>query len=205
MAYSTLVLLRHGQSVWNQKNLFTGFVDIGLSEQGVKEAEHARDLLKNLKFKAVFVSALQRAKDTARIVLGDKKPELYREDKALNERSYGDLEGKNKDECRKIYGLEQVELWRRSFDKAPPGGESLKNTCERVLPFFKAEIWPRLMAGETVLVSAHGNSLRALVKYLENLTDDEIVKVEIPTGVPIVYELDEHGAIKAKRVLSASV
>jgi len=201
MTTSTLVLLRHGQSVWNQENLFTGWVDVGLSFQGQKEAEHAHNLLKDFVFDAVFVSALRRAQDTARIAVGKKAIE-FEINEALNERHYGDLQGKNKEECRKIYGLEQVEQWRRSYDVRPPGGESLKDTCERVLPFFKAKIWPRLKAGQTVLVSAHGNSLRALVKYLEDLSDEQIVKVEIPTGVPLVYRLDEHGKIIEKKVLT---
>lgn len=201
MTTSTLVLLRHGQSVWNQENLFTGWVDVGLSLQGQKEAEHAHNLLKDFVFDAVFVSALRRAQDTARIAVGKKAIE-FEINEALNERHYGDLQGKNKEECRKIYGLEQVEQWRRSYDVRPPGGESLKDTCERVLPFFKAKIWPRLKAGQTVLVSAHGNSLRALVKYLEDLSDEQIVKVEIPTGVPLVYRLDEHGKIIEKKVLT---
>lgn len=198
---STLVLLRHGQSEWNEKNLFTGWVDVALSTRGVEEARRAMVALKDFKFDAVFVSALKRAADTARIVLNDQKPAAYIVSEALNERRYGELEGKDKDEMRRLYGAEQVHIWRRSFDVKPPGGESLKDTCDRVLPYFKEKIEPRLLKGETILICAHGNSLRALVKYLEDIRDEEIVLVEIPTGEPIVYELDEHGKIIKKTVL----
>jgi len=201
---STLVLLRHGQSEWNQKNIFTGWVDVALSELGKVEACRARDALKDFHFDAVFVSALKRAADTADIVLAGMRPQAYFVSDALNERRYGELEGKDKDEMRRLYGQDQVHIWRRSFDVRPPGGESLKDTCERVLPYFKKEIEPRLLQGQTILVSAHGNSLRALVKYLEGLSDEEIVAVEIPTGCPIVYQLDDHGKVIKKTVYSES-
>lgn len=204
MSNATLVLLRHGQSEWNQQNLFTGWVDVGLSKRGEEEAWRAHQALQAYDFDAVFVSALKRAADTARIVLGDKKPCVYVADAALNERHYGELQGKDKDECRRLYGAEQVEVWRRSFDVRPPAGESLKDTCERVLPYFKANILPLLVHGKTVLISAHGNSLRALVKHLEGLSDAQIVAVEIPTGVPIVYRLDEQGKITEKTVLKTA-
>lgn len=201
---STLVLLRHGQSVYNQQNLFTGWLDVGLSPTGEEEARRARDALRGYQFDAVFVSSLKRAQDTATIVLDGRTPKIYVADEALNERHYGDLQGKNKDEVRKQFSLEQVEEWRRSFDKRPPGGESLKDTCERVLPLYKSQILPRLKLGETVLISAHGNSLRALVKNLEDLSDKEIVGIEIPTGVPIVYRLDNDGRIMEKTVLKTA-
>jgi 2,3-bisphosphoglycerate-dependent phosphoglycerate mutase len=197
---ATLVLLRHGQSEWNQKNIFTGFVDVPLSEQGIKEAERAKVALKPYKFDAVFCSALHRAQETARIVLGDQVPAEYFCDQSLNERHYGDLQGKNKDEIRAQYGADQVQLWRRSFDVRPPGGESLKDTCARVTPYFIKEIEPRLKAGKTVLVSAHGNSLRALIKYLENISDQEIAMLEIATGVPIIYQFDDNGLVISKLI-----
>ncbi len=199
---ATLVLLRHGESLWNQKNIFTGWVDIGLSEVGVLEAARAREALREYHFDAVFISRLERARDTANIVLEGRMPKDLFSSEALNERRYGELEGKDKDEMRRLYGQEQVHIWRRSFDVRPPGGESLKDTCDRVLPYFKREIEPRLLEGQTILVSAHGNSLRALVKYLEGLSDEEILHVEIPTACPIVYHLDDTGKIIDKKVLS---
>jgi 2,3-bisphosphoglycerate-dependent phosphoglycerate mutase len=201
---ATLILLRHGQSEWNQKNIFTGWEDVPLSKQGEAEALVAQKALANFQIDAVFVSALKRADDTAKIVLGDKKPAQYCHSEALNERHYGELQGKNKDEMRKKYSEKQVELWRRSFDVKPPGGESLKDTCDRVLPYFKREIEPKLKKGQTILISAHGNSLRALVKYLEDLSDQDIVNVEIPTGVPIVYQLDNELNIIKKDILMKS-
>jgi 2,3-bisphosphoglycerate-dependent phosphoglycerate mutase len=200
---STLVLIRHGQSEWNQKNIFTGWIDVSLSDAGIKEALSAREALKDYRFDAVFTSALSRAQDTAAIVLKDRAPPPCFSSEALNERNYGELQGKNKDEMRRLYGEDMVQVWRRSFDVRPPGGESLKDTCERVLPYFEREILPLLRRGETVLISAHGNSLRALVKVLENLSDDEIVGVEIPTGIPIVYRLDDDLSIISKKMLSA--
>jgi 2,3-bisphosphoglycerate-dependent phosphoglycerate mutase len=189
---SILVLLRHGQSEWNRSNIFTGWADVSLSAQGEEEARHAALELKNYKFDAIYVSALKRAQETAWIVR-NQEPICS---KALNERSYGDLEGKNKDTMRKVYGEEQIKIWRRSFLSRPPNGESLKDTCDRVLPYFKSEIEPRLLRGETILICAHGNSLRALIKYLEDLTDEEVVDLEIPTGKPIVYYLDNNRIVK---------
>jgi 2,3-bisphosphoglycerate-dependent phosphoglycerate mutase len=198
-----LVLLRHGQSLWNQKNLFTGWVDVSLSKTGEEEALRAADLLRDFSFDVLFVSALKRAQETANIVLQGKSIKSYTAE-ALNERRYGELEGKDKDSMRKLYGVNQVEIWRRSFDKKPPGGESLKDTCERVWPYFQKEIEPYLKLSKTVLICAHGNSLRALIKYLENVGDEEIALVEIPTAEPIVYEFDEKGKIVNKAVLKSN-
>lgn len=200
---STLVLLRHGQSVWNERNLFTGWVDVGLSAHGEKEARCAQQALKDYHFDAVFVSALKRAQDTARIVLGKENPDWFVSE-ALNERHYGELQGKNKDEMRKEYGEEQVHIWRRSYDQRPPNGESLKDTCDRVIPYFKSEILPKLLEGKTILIAAHGNSLRALVKELEGLNDQEIIRLEIPTGEPIVYKLNDEGQVIEKTILHTS-
>lgn len=195
---ATLVLVRHGQSEWNQKNIFTGFVDVPLSDLGRVEAERARDALKPYTFDAVFCSALERAQETARIILDGIIPKEYYCNQALNERHYGDLQGKNKDEIRAQYGAEQVHIWRRSFDVRPPNGESLKDTVARVIPYYLKEIEPRLRAGKTVLVSAHGNSLRALIKHLEKISDQEIVELEIATGVPIIYQFDNNGLVISK-------
>jgi 2,3-bisphosphoglycerate-dependent phosphoglycerate mutase len=200
-----LVLVRHGQSDWNLKNLFTGWKDPGLSEQGIAEARAAGEKLKQAgyRFDIGFTSALKRAQDTLDIMLeklGQKDLPVIK-DKALNERDYGELTGLNKDDARKRWGEEQVHVWRRSFDIAPPGGESLKDTAERVLPYFQKEILPRVRKGERVLVSAHGNSLRALIMALENLSGEEIVRRELETGVPIVYHLKADGSVKSKETL----
>lgn len=200
---SRLFLLRHGQSVWNKENRFTGFVDVDLSEKGQKEALAAGEVLKGQSFDVVFVSVLKRAEETADIVLSvlgkDDCPRIA--DAALNERHYGDLQGMNKDEARARFGVEQVHIWRRSYDIAPPGGESLKQTCERVIPYYKSTIEPRLMRGENVLIVAHGNSLRGLLKELEGLNDEEIVGVEIPTGVPISFDIDASGRASNKIIM----
>lgn len=199
---STLVLIRHGQSEWNQKNMFTGWVDVPLSPLGEKEARWAQEALRNYRFDAAFSSSLKRAIDTLKIVLEGRMPKAYFESPALNERNYGELQGKDKDEMRQKYGADQVQIWRRSFDVRPPSGESLKDTCDRVLPYYKKEIEPRLKEGQTILISAHGNSLRALVKYLEGLSDEEIVSMEIPTGIPIIYRLSDDLKIIDKSVLN---
>jgi len=201
-----LVLVRHGQSEWNLLNLFTGWKDPGLTEQGVAEATAAGEKLKamGLSFDVAYTSALSRAQRTCQIILdgiGQGDLETIR-DQALNERDYGELTGLNKDDARVRWGEEQVHVWRRSFDVPPPGGESLKDTAERVLPYFKAEILPRVLKGERVLVAAHGNSLRALIMDLEGLTGEEIVARELATGVPIVYRLDADGGIVEKSVLA---
>ncbi|MEM1197834.1 MAG: 2,3-bisphosphoglycerate-dependent phosphoglycerate mutase [Pseudomonadota bacterium] len=200
-----LVLVRHGQSEWNLKNLFTGWKDPGLTEKGEQEAQTAGRQLKamGIQFDAAYTSALVRAQRTCAMILdelGQADLTTTRE-QALNERDYGDLAGLNKDDARAKWGEEQVHIWRRSFDTPPPGGESLKDTAERVLPYFEANIWPRVMAGEKILVAAHGNSLRALVMSLEKLSGEEIVKREIATGVPLIYRFDENGEITSKEVL----
>ena len=198
-----LITVRHGQSLWNLENRFTGWTDIDLSPKGIEEANEAGEKLKGYKFDIAFTSVLIRAKRTLDIILNIIKqtdiPIEY--DKALNERMYGDLQGLNKDETREKFGAEQVHLWRRSYDIAPPGGESLKDTAARVIPYWESKIVPELKAGKNVLISAHGNSLRALVKFLENLSDDEIVKTEIPTGVPKLYVLDKNLNVLEKKYL----
>lgn len=204
---NVLVLVRHGQSEWNLKNLFTGWRDPDLTEKGVAEAIRAGEMLKEkgFHFDIAFTSVLHRAQRTLDLML-DKLDQTDIEiirDQALNERHYGDLCGLNKDDARKQWGEEQVRLWRRSYDVPPPGGESLKDTAERVLPYFKAHILPRLNAGQNVLVAAHGNSIRALVMDLEGLSPAEIVEREIATGVPIIYRLDAAGKVADKRELVA--
>jgi len=186
-----LVLVRHGQSEWNAKNLFTGWKDPGLTSNGEKEAINAGELIKerNIKFSMMFTSALKRAQITGQMILEGIEQmhvEVIR-DQALNERDYGDLAGLNKDDARKEWGEEQVHVWRRSYDIPPPNGESLKNTAERVLPYFNSDILPKLMQGENILVAAHGNSLRSLVMQLDDLSKEEVVALEIPTGAPIIY------------------
>ena len=202
-----LVLVRHGQSEWNLKNLFTGWADPDLTEKGVAEAKGAGEQLKakGLEFDIAFTSLLSRAQRTLTLMLdklGQSSLETIK-DQALNERDYGDLVGLNKDDAREKWGNEQVHIWRRSYDIPPPGGESLKDTAERVLPYFEANILPRVLKGEKVIVAAHGNSLRALVMSLENLSPEEILKKEIATGVPLVYHLNEDGSLKSVDVLGA--
>lgn len=195
-----LVLVRHGQSDWNLKNLFTGWKDPDLTEQGVGEARSAGKRLKEmgLQFDVAFTSALTRAQHTLKLILEELgQPDLpVFKDQALNERDYGELTGLNKDDARARWGEEQVLIWRRSYDIAPPGGESLKTTGDRVLPYFEAEILPRLLKGERVLIAAHGNSLRALIKHLEGLSVDQILKRELGTAVPVVYTLGDKGEVK---------
>ncbi len=201
-----LVLVRHGQSEWNLKNLFTGWRDVELTDKGVAEAREAGRKLKaqGLKFDVAFTSVLKRAQRTLDLMLeemGETIPII--KDLALNERDYGDLSGLNKDDARKKWGDEQVHIWRRSYDIAPPGGESLKDTLARTLPYYVTEILPRVLRGERVLVAAHGNSLRALVMVLEKLAPDQIVQREIGTGVPIIYRLDADSSVKSKLDLAA--
>ena len=199
---TSLVLVRHGQSQWNEKNLFTGWKDPDLTEKGEKEAIEAGLALKEsgYKFDIMFTSVLLRAKRTGRLILEQMGQEDLKtfENEALNERNYGDLVGLNKDDARKKWGEDQVHRWRRSFDIAPPGGESLKMTAERVLPYFEETILPLLKEKSEILVAAHGNSLRALVMQLDKLNSDEVVKLEIPTGMPICYSINEHGQVKNK-------
>ncbi len=213
---TTLVLVRHGQSQWNLENRFTGWVDVPLSVKGREEATSAGKKLKNMRFDTMYVSHLMRAIQTLHYILlelsDERIPILYHEEQRIHawehytgnqdkeipiyqsvdlaERYYGDLQGLNKAETMKKYGEAQVHLWRRSYDINPPHGESLKDTCERTIPYYKKNILPELQAGKNVLIVAHGNSLRSITKYVENISDEEIPKVEIPTGVPIVYTFD---------------
>jgi 2,3-bisphosphoglycerate-dependent phosphoglycerate mutase len=202
MSERLLVLVRHGQSEWNLKNLFTGWKDVGLTDTGVNEARAAGKKLKarDLKFDTAFTSDLKRAQRTLDLILeemGQSGIPVTR-NQALNERDYGDLVGLNKDDARKKWGDEQVLQWRRSYDVPPPGGESLKDTVARALPYFVQEILPRVVRGERTLVSAHGNSLRALVMVLERLTPEGILKRELATGVPIVYRLKADSTVEEK-------
>ncbi|TAK46736.1 MAG: 2,3-bisphosphoglycerate-dependent phosphoglycerate mutase [Xanthobacteraceae bacterium] len=202
-----LVLVRHGQSEWNLKNLFTGWRDVDLTEQGISEARTAGRRLKaqGLAFDVAFTSALKRAQRTNTLILEEMGlgniPVIA--DLALNERDYGDLAGLNKDDARAKWGEEQVHIWRRSYDVAPPGGESLKDTLARTLPYYVTQILPRVLRGERVLVTAHGNSLRALVMVLEQLTPETILKREIGTGAPIVYRLGADATVADKVDLAA--
>jgi len=196
MKSSYLVLVRHGQSEWNEKNLFTGWKDPKLTSRGVDEAIKAGKGLKEAgySFDKMFTSDLSRAQDTGRIILEQMNLASIEviKDISLNERNYGDLAGLNKDEARKEWGEDQVHIWRRSFDIPPPGGESLKDTADRVLPYFKDNIIPELIQGLNILVAAHGNSLRALVMELEEISSEEIVELEISTGVPLIYKFEEN-------------
>jgi 2,3-bisphosphoglycerate-dependent phosphoglycerate mutase len=207
MSDRLLVLVRHGQSEWNLKNLFTGWRDVDLTEQGVSEAREAGRKLKaqGLSFDVAFTSDLKRAQRTLGLVLEEMGASSIPVVKnlALNERDYGDLSGLNKDEARKKWGEEQVHIWRRSYDIAPPGGESLKDTLARTLPYYVQEILPRVLRGERVLVAAHGNSLRALVMVLERLTQEGILAREIGTGVPIIYRLNADATVASKLDLAA--
>ena len=205
MSDRLLVLVRHGQSEWNLKNLFTGWKDPDLTELGVKEAVAAGRKLKDegLSFDVAFTSALTRAQKTLDLALkemGQTGIPITR-NLALNERDYGDLSGLNKDDARAKWGEEQVHIWRRSYDIPPPGGESLRDTGARVWPYYLTEILPRVLRGEKVLVAAHGNSLRSLVMVLDKLTKDEILKLNLATGVPMVYTLNADSTVKTKDVL----
>src|SRR5688572_23455681 len=207
MTERLLVLVRHGQSEWNLKNLFTGWRDVDLTEAGVAEARTAGQRLKGqkIKFDVAFTSSLKRAQRTLDLVLeemGQGGIPIFG-DQALNERDYGELVGLNKDDARKKWGEEQVHKWRRSYDIAPPGGESLKDTVARTLPYFVQEILPRVLRGERTLVSAHGNSLRALVMVLERLSPEAIVQRELATGVPILYRLQADSTVAEKLDLAA--
>lgn len=191
---SLLVIIRHGQSQWNLENRFTGEVDVPLTEAGINEAHQAGEKLKNILFSHAFTSVLVRAQQTLKIILEEtgQTQVPVTENAALNERNYGELQGLNKAETAKKFGDEQIAIWRRSYDVQPPGGESLKDTAARVIPYYQHEIEPLLIAGENVLVVAHGNSLRALMMYLENIDAAHIADVNIPTGVPRVYTFSSH-------------
>lgn len=206
---SHLVLIRHGQSEWNEKNLFTGWRDPDLTAQGVDEAKAAGQALKQqgLVFDLAFTSDLQRAQKTLTLLLAEQgQSDLpTTKNQALNERDYGDLAGLNKDDAREKWGAEQVHIWRRSYDTPPPGGESLKDTGARVLPYYESAILPLIKAGKNILIAAHGNSLRSLVMRLEGLSSDEILDVNIDTGVPYIYQMDEAGAVLDKTVLARAL
>ena len=208
----TLVLIRHGQSQWNLDNRFTGWVDIPLTEAGREEARRGAARIRHLRFDGAFTSALQRAQETLRIVLetlGQTSVPIDA-DQALNERHYGALQGLNKAETAKRYGEAQVHIWRRSYDVPPPKdktdlnpdgiGESLKDTAARTLPYFNSKILPLVTAGRTIVVVAHGNSLRAIVMHLDRLTKEQVLELNIATGAPIIYELDARGAVLKKTV-----
>ncbi len=224
---SKLVLVRHGQSQWNLENRFTGWVDVPLSKKGIEEAISAGKKLKDVKFDTMYVSHQIRAIQTLQYILIEsndpRTPIIYHEEKRIRdwehhtsepgteipiymspdlaERYYGDLQGLNKQKTREKYGDEQVHIWRRSYDVQPPNGESLKDTCKRTIPYYKEHILKDLQEGKTVLVSAHGNSLRSITKYVEDISDEEIPNVEIPTGIPIVYTFDEQMKIIEKKIL----
>ena len=202
MKFRNLILVRHGQSEWNAKNLFTGWKDPGLTDQGVSEAKNAGKLIseQNIEFDIMYTSMLSRAQKTGDIILGilNHKEIPIIKNKALNERHYGSLAGLNKDDARKKWGEEQVHIWRRSFDIPPPDGESLKDTADRVLPYFEAEIMPKVISGSSILIAAHGNSLRALIMKLDSISSEDIVKLEIPTGAPIQYEFTAEGIVDKK-------
>ncbi|HXL73517.1 MAG TPA: 2,3-diphosphoglycerate-dependent phosphoglycerate mutase [bacterium] len=189
----TLVLVRHGQSQWNLENKFTGWVDVPLTEQGEQEAHRAGKNLKGIHFDIAFTSDLQRAQKTLAIILGEigQTNLTIIKDKALNERHYGDLQGLDKAETAKKFGDEQVKIWRRSYDIAPPNGESLKDTAARTLPYFDAQIIPLLKEGKNVLVAAHGNSLRSIVMHLEHLSKEQVLELNLETAVPRIYDLDK--------------
>ena len=224
---SCLILVRHGESQWNLENRFTGWVDVPLSEKGIEESISAGEKLKDIEFDTIYVSHMLRAIQTLHYILiasnSKRTPIIYHEEKRIRdwehhagdsnteipifmsvdlaERYYGNLQGLNKQKTREECGEEQVHLWRRSYDTRPPGGESLKNTCERTTPYFKKHILKDLRDGKTVLVSAHGNSLRAITMHLENISEKDIPNVEIPTGVPIVYTFDKNMNLLDKKFL----
>ena len=205
MKTRNLILVRHGQSEWNEQNLFTGWKDPGLTELGIKEAKNAGSLIsdKDIQFDEMFTSMLLRAQDTGAIILDtiNQQNIPITKNQALNERNYGSLAGLNKDDARKKWGEEQVHIWRRSFDIPPPEGESLKDTAERVLPYFHKYIMPKVIQGLNILVAAHGNSLRALIMELDLMSTEDIVKLEIPTGAPIQYEFNQNGEVVNKTKL----
>jgi 2,3-bisphosphoglycerate-dependent phosphoglycerate mutase len=198
-----LIIFRHGQSIWNLENKFTGWVDVELSEKGIEEAKNAGTKLKGYSFDYAYASDLKRAQNTLTLALetAGHSPITPIYNKALNERMYGDLQGLDKQDTAKKYGEEQVKIWRRSYDIPPPNGESLKDTAARVIPYFENEIIPKLKAGKNVVIAAHGNSLRALIMYLEKMTPEQILEFEIGTAQPRLYELDaEMNVLSAKNL-----
>ncbi len=198
-----LILLRHGESQWNLENRFTGWVDVPLSPKGEQEARAAGHKLAGIKFDRAYTSVLKRAIDTLTIVLeviGQTGLPIEK-DKALNERMYGELQGLNKAETAQKYGEQQVKIWRRSYDVPPPGGESLKDTADRVLPYYEQHIRPQILAGKNILIAAHGNSLRALVMQLDTLSREAVLELNIPTGAPLQYEFDKSGNVVSHRYL----
>lgn len=198
-----LVLVRHGQSLWNLENRFTGWVDVPLTAQGKAEAARAGSLLKSMRFDVAYTSALRRAQDTLAIMLGEMGVDVpVIRDQALNERHYGELQGLNKDDMRRKFGEEQVKIWRRSYDVPPPGGEALKDTAARTVPFFERCILGDIRQGKDVLVVAHGNSNRSIVMKLDGLSETEVLELNLETGVPLVYDLAPDGTILGKSVLS---
>ena len=209
MSDGTLILVRHGQSDWNAKNLFTGWKDVPLTEKGRAEAHAAGKALKaaGIHFDIAFSSVLERANETLDIILEEiGQTDLpYTREKALNERDYGELVGKNKDQARKEFGEEQVHIWRRSYDIPPPGGESLRMTAERTIPYFEEAILPEVKAGKTVMVCAHGNSNRSIVRDLDGLDNEAITRLELATGVPLVYTITADGTVTSKKELPIDV
>jgi len=197
-----LILLRHLQSQWNKENKFSGWTDVPLSEEGMATASEKAQKLADVKIDEVFTSPLSRNKNTVELVLKNLEQEnlSVTVDKALDERNYGELTGLDKDEVKTRYGAEQVQLWRRSWDEAPPEGESLKDVCARAIPFYQNFIEPQLKAGKTVLIVASHNSLRALIKYIEGISNDDIINLEIPFGGMVVYDLDENLKVKTKEI-----
>ena len=197
-----LVLIRHGQSIWNLENRFTGWVDVPLTKQGEEEARKAATHLKEIEFPVAYTSALRRAQDTLRIILetlGKDIPVIR--DQALNERHYGDLQGLNKDELRKKFGEDEVKIWRRSYDVPPPNGEALKDTAARTLPFFERCIMGDIRQGKNVLVVAHGNSNRSIVMLLDQLSKEEVLELNLETGIPLLYDLSTEGAVLNKHTI----
>jgi len=202
-----LVLVRHGQSQWNLENRFTGWVDVDLSDKGREEAGKAGEVLKGIPFEEAFTSDLKRAQNTLEIILvkvGQTNIPVTK-DQALNERHYGDLQGLDKAETAKKFGDDQVKIWRRSYDVAPPNGESLKDTAARTLPYFNEKIMPRVKAGKNIIIAAHGNSLRSIVMELDHLTKEQVLALEIATGTPIIYEIDSNGKILSKKTTETAL
>ena len=203
---SVLVLVRHGESQWNLENRFTGWVDVPLSEKGISEAKAAGDKIKkeNLRFDKAYTSNLQRAQNTLKLILEKLGQSTLpvEKDEALNERHYGDLQGLNKAETAKKFGDEQVKIWRRSYDIAPPKGESLKDTAARTLPYFESKVLKDLKDGKNIIVAAHGNSLRSIVMYLDKLTKEQVLELNLGTGIPIVYQFDKTLKILSKKELA---